>query len=56
MRIPNKFNGYSADNRRLYNDPTLVVATIANMGSGAAAAATIAEAAAAAACCPAAEF
>ena len=49
MRIPNKFNGYSADNRRIYNDPTLVVATIANMGSGAAAAATIAEAAAAAA-------
>jgi hypothetical protein len=49
MMIPNKFNGYSADNRRLYNDPTLVVATIANMGSGAAAAATIAEAAAAAA-------
>lgn len=49
MRIPNKFNGYSADNRRLYNDPTMVVATIANMGEGAAAAAAIAEAAAAAA-------
>jgi hypothetical protein len=49
MRIPNKFNGYSADNRRIYNDPTLVVATIANMGEGAAAAASIAEATAAAA-------
>jgi hypothetical protein len=49
MRIPNKFNGYSRDGIRLYNDPTTVVATIANMGSGAAAAATIAEAAAAAA-------
>jgi hypothetical protein len=48
MRIPNKFNGYSADNRRIYNDPTLVVATIANMGEGAAAAAAIAEATAAA--------
>jgi len=48
MRIPNKFNGYSADNRRIYNDPTMIVATIANMGEGAAAAAAIAEAAAAA--------
>ncbi len=48
MRIPNKFNGYSADNRRVYNDPTMVVATIANMGEGAAAAAAIAEATAAA--------
>ena len=49
MRIPNKFNGYSADNRRIYNNPALVVPFVANMGSGAAAAAALAEAAAAAA-------
>lgn len=48
MRIPNKFNGYSADNRRIYNNPALVVPFVANMGSGAAAAAALAEAAAAA--------
>ena len=48
MMIPNKFNGYSRDGIRLYNDPTMIVATIANMGEGAAAAAAIAEAAAAA--------
>jgi hypothetical protein len=49
MRIPNKFNGYSADNRRIYNNPALVVPFVANMGTGAAAAAALAEAAAAAA-------
>lgn len=49
MRIPNKFNGYSADNRRIYNDPATMVVTIANMGQGAATAAALAEAAAAAA-------
>jgi hypothetical protein len=34
MRIPNKFNGYSADNRRLYNDPI----TMAMVGAAAGAA------------------
>jgi hypothetical protein len=34
MRIPNKFNGYSADNRRLYNDPV----TMAMVGAAAGAA------------------
>jgi len=46
MRIPNKFNGYSADNRRIYNNPALVVATIANMGEGVAVANALAAAAA----------
>ena len=32
MRIPNKFNGYSADNRRIYNDPATITATLATMG------------------------
>jgi hypothetical protein len=44
MRIPNKFNGYSADNRRIYNNPALVVPFVANMGTGAAAAAATAAA------------
>ena len=30
MRIPNKFNGYSADNRRLYNDPLTAAAALAD--------------------------
>jgi len=34
MRIPNKYNGYSADNRRLYNDPV----TMAMVGAAAGAA------------------
>jgi hypothetical protein len=35
MRIPNKFNGYSADNIRLYNDPvTLTALTAAGAGTG----------------------
>jgi hypothetical protein len=46
MIIPNKFNGYSADNRRIYNNPALVVATIANMGEGVAVAEALAAAAA----------
>lgn len=37
MRIPNKFNGYSADNRRLYNDPaTIGAATLAEIAAPAA--------------------
>jgi hypothetical protein len=36
MRIPNKFNGYSADNRRLYNDPATATVTLASMGETAA--------------------
>jgi hypothetical protein len=34
MRIPNKFNGYSRDGIRLYNDPATVGVTIASMGEG----------------------
>jgi hypothetical protein len=49
MIIPNKFNGYSADNRRVYNDPATMVVTISGMGEAAAATATAAEVAAAAA-------
>jgi len=48
MRIPNKFNGYSADNRRIYNDPATMVVTIANMGEGVAIANALAASAAAA--------
>lgn len=33
MRIPNKFNGYSADNRRLYNDP-MTIAGVLGTGEG----------------------
>lgn len=47
MRIPNKFNGYSADNRRLYHDPATLAALAA--ASEAAAAGTAATAATAAA-------
>ena len=32
MRIPNKFNGYSRDGIRLYNDPATVGVTLATMG------------------------
>jgi hypothetical protein len=35
MRIPNRFNGYFADGRRLYNDP-VTLAAIASTGTGAA--------------------
>ena len=38
MRIPNKFNGYSADNIRLYNDP----ATLAAIAAGSTGTATMA--------------
>jgi hypothetical protein len=48
MRIPNKFNGYSADNRRIYNDPATVTITLANMGEGVAIANALAASAAAA--------
>lgn len=50
MRIPNKYNGYSADNRRLYNDPV----TLATMAATASAAAPAAAATTAAAALPAA--
>lgn len=36
MRIPNKFNGYSRDGIRLYNDPLTVTATLSAMGETAA--------------------
>lgn len=36
MRIPNKFNGYSRDGIRLYNDPATVTVTLATMGETAA--------------------
>lgn len=49
MRIPNKFNGYSADNRRIYNDPATVVATIGSMSEAATVAETMAALTAAAA-------
>jgi len=32
MRIPNKFNGYSADNIRLYNDPVTLAAVASQAG------------------------
>lgn len=41
MRIPNKFNGYFADGRRLYNDPATVTVTLAGMEGAATTAATI---------------
>jgi hypothetical protein len=44
MRIPNKFNGYSADNIRLYNDP-VTLAALATTGTGAAMGTTAAAAA-----------
>jgi hypothetical protein len=43
MRIPNKFNGYSADNIRLYNDPASL-ALIAASAPGSMAGATLAAA------------
>jgi hypothetical protein len=55
MRIPNKFNGYSADNIRLYNDPVTLTAIAAGasgagtMAGGAALAGAAAGTAAAAA-------
>lgn len=41
MRIPNKFNGYFADGRRLYNDPATVTVTLAGMEGAATTAATM---------------
>ena len=41
MRIPNKFNGYSRDGIRLYNDPATATITIASMGEGAAIASSL---------------
>ena len=54
MRIPNKYNGYSADNRRLYYDPVTLAAMAATASAAAPAAATAAAAlpAAAAAAAP----
>jgi len=49
MMIPNKFNGYSRDGIRLYNDPATVTVTLANMGEGVAVAEALAASAAAAA-------
>ena len=49
MRIPNKFNGYSADGIRLYNDPVTLAAMAATASAAAPAAATAATTAAAAA-------
>jgi len=49
MRIPNKYNGYSADNRRLYYDPVTLAAMSAAASAAAPAAATAATTAAAAA-------
>lgn len=49
MRIPNKFNGYSADGIRLYNDPVTLAAMSAAASAAAPAAATAATTAAAAA-------
>lgn len=49
MRIPNKFNGYFADGRRLYNDPATVTVTLASMEGAATAASTAAALEAAAA-------
>lgn len=41
MIIPNKFNGYSRDGVRLYNDPATATITIASMGEGAAIASSL---------------
>ena len=49
MRIPNKFNGYSADNIRLYNDPVTLTALTAAGAEGSMAGAALASTAAAAA-------
>jgi hypothetical protein len=52
MIIPNKFNGYSADNRRLYYDPATIAvmaSQLASAGTAAAAGTTAAATAAAAA-------
>jgi hypothetical protein len=49
MRIPNKYNGYSADNRRLYYDPVTLAAMAASASAAAPAAATALTAAEAAA-------
>lgn len=49
MRIPNKFNGYSADNRRLYNDPATLTALTAAGAEGSMAGAALGTAATAAA-------
>jgi hypothetical protein len=47
MRIPNKFNGYSADNRRLYYDPATIAVMATSLAKGTAVAApTLATAAA----------
>jgi hypothetical protein len=46
MRIPNKFNGYSADNRRLYNDPVSAALVANAMAAGAGTLGTAAAAAA----------
>jgi len=45
MRIPNKFNGYSADGIRLYNDPVTLAAMASTAAAAAPAAATTAAAA-----------
>lgn len=45
MRISNKYNGYSADNRRLYNDPVTLAAMASTAAAAAPAAATTAAAA-----------
>ena len=47
MRIPNKFNGYSADGIRLYNDPVTLAAMAATASAAAPAAAATTAAAAA---------
>jgi hypothetical protein len=41
MRIPNKFNGYSADNIRLYNDPVTLTALATQAGGVGAAGAAL---------------
>jgi hypothetical protein len=48
MRIPNKFNGYSADNRRIYNDPVTLTALATQAGGLGAAGAALGTAGAAA--------
>lgn len=45
MRIPNKYNGYSADGIRLYNDPVTLAAMASTAAAAAPAAATTAAAA-----------
>ena len=49
MRIPNKFNGYMSDGRRLYPDPATSAIIASSLASGTAAAGTTAAATAAAA-------